>query len=91
LAKILVGDGTKDIPVGTLVAIVVDDKDDVRSSSLLYSTSAVPGMAFQSIAADVHGKAPIQSVHETADSVFCVPSRAICDEIKHCCPGRRLW
>ncbi len=30
LAKILVGDGAKDIPVGTLVAIVVDDKDDVR-------------------------------------------------------------
>ena len=32
LAKILVGDGAKDIPVGTLVAIVVDDKDDVRTS-----------------------------------------------------------
>lgn len=31
LAKILVGDGAKDIPVGTLVAIVVDEKDDVRS------------------------------------------------------------
>ncbi len=31
LAKILVGDGAKDIPVGTLVAIVVDDKDDVRT------------------------------------------------------------
>ena len=30
LAKILVSDGAKDIPVGTLVAIVVDDKDDVR-------------------------------------------------------------
>lgn len=29
LAKILVGDGSKDIPVGTPVAIITEDKDDV--------------------------------------------------------------
>ena len=33
LAKILVPGGTKDIPVGTLVAIVVDDKDEVSAAS----------------------------------------------------------
>ena len=29
LAKILVGDGSKDIPVGTPVAVITDEKDDV--------------------------------------------------------------
>lgn len=29
LAKILVGDGSKDIPVGTPVAVITEDKDDV--------------------------------------------------------------
>ena len=30
LAKILVGDGAQDVKVGTPVAIIVDDKADVR-------------------------------------------------------------
>ena len=30
MAKILVAEGTKDIPLGTLVAIVVDEKDQVQ-------------------------------------------------------------
>lgn len=29
LAKILVGDNSKDIPVGTPVAVITDEKDDV--------------------------------------------------------------
>ena len=29
LAKILVGDGSKDIPVGTPVAVITEEKDDV--------------------------------------------------------------
>lgn len=29
LAKILVGDGSKDIPVGTPVAVITEDKNDV--------------------------------------------------------------
>ena len=29
MAKIIVAEGTKDIPLGTLVAIVVDEKDQV--------------------------------------------------------------
>ena len=33
LAKILVGDGSKDIPVGTPVAVITEEKDDVN---LLY-------------------------------------------------------
>ena len=47
LAKILVGDGAKDIPVGTLVAIVVDDKDDVRTEKrpCKQSTPAIPADA----------------------------------------------
>ena len=31
LAKILQPDGAKDIPVGTVVAIVVEEKDDVSA------------------------------------------------------------
>ena len=37
LAKILVGDGSKDIPVGTPVAVITDEKGDV---SLLYRNAA---------------------------------------------------
>lgn len=33
VAKILVSSGTKDIRVGTVVAVIVEDKDDVRPSS----------------------------------------------------------
>ena len=33
LAKILVGDGAQDVKVGTPVAVIVDDKADVRSFS----------------------------------------------------------
>ena len=35
IAKILVAGGTKDIEVGTTVAIMVEDKDDVRSPPAL--------------------------------------------------------
>ena len=31
IAKILVAEGSKDVPLGTLVAIAVDDKDDVEA------------------------------------------------------------
>ena len=35
MAKILVGDGAQDVQVGTPVAILVDDKADVRPAHLL--------------------------------------------------------
>lgn len=35
LAKILVGDGAQDIKVGTPVAVIVEDKADVRPVTLL--------------------------------------------------------
>ena len=70
LAKILVGDGTKDIPVGTLVAIVVDDKDDVRLTISPYSTSSMSGMGFT----HVHGQTPLHLVHGIADGISGVPS-----------------
>lgn len=39
LAKILVGNGSKDIPVGTPVAVITEEKDDV---SLPYQLRTVP-------------------------------------------------
>lgn len=35
IAKILAQDGTKDIPVGTVVAVVVEDAEHVRAPGLL--------------------------------------------------------
>ena len=37
LAKILVAEGTKDIAVGTPVAVVVDEAENVRLAAALYS------------------------------------------------------
>ena len=34
LAKILVGDNSKDIPVGTPVAVITDEKDDVSNAAM---------------------------------------------------------
>lgn len=42
LAKILVGDGSKDIPVGTPVAVITDGKDDVSLAKFQLNGSFRP-------------------------------------------------
>ena len=42
LAKILVGDGAQDIKVGTLVAVVVDDKADVGCLTFVAMKACFP-------------------------------------------------
>ena len=41
IAKILAADGTKDIPVGTVVAVVVEDAEHVRALGLLLHPYAI--------------------------------------------------
>jgi len=41
IAKILAADGTKDIPVGTVVAVVVEDAEHVRAPGLLLHLNAI--------------------------------------------------
>ena len=41
IAKILAQDGTKDIPVGTVVAVVVEDAEHVRAPGLLLHLYAI--------------------------------------------------
>ena len=41
IARILAPDGTKDIPVGTVVAVVVEDAEHVRAPGLLLHLYAI--------------------------------------------------
>lgn len=69
LAKILVGDGSKDIPVGTPVAVITEEKEDV---SLLYQLHA----AVTSHMRKEWHVAPYTCVDKVCQSTCCVHSKA---------------
>ncbi len=74
IGKIIVADGTENVAVGTLIAILLEEGEDASAMDSISSTQAAPAeVKTEAVAAPVAVAAPAAPVASTGDRIFSSP------------------
>ena len=74
MGKIIVADGTENVVVGTLIAVLLEEGEDASAMDNISSTQAAPAeIKTEAVAAPVVAAAPAAPVAPTGDRIFSSP------------------